>query len=215
MSGLSSEQGVTLVELLIGMLITAVLIIAIGGSLLVGVNTTEAAGRQVNEASWARVASNWFLTDVHGANDDSLVARCLDPSGGPSTLLRSFLVEDEPEVSPPSTTTTTTTTIGPSTTTTTTIGTTTTTTEPTVTTHYVEWWRQGGGDSISVVRTTCTVTTPLPDPPDPAYPPTSEGEVATDLSAVTINCSSSTCTLSWVGSESGETYQLTARKRIP
>ena len=61
---------------------------------------------------------------------------------------------------------------------------------------------------------TCTVVTPLPDPPDPTYPPTSSAAIATDLTTAELSCGGTTLGIPVdrfevpVESVEGRTYHL-------
>jgi len=95
--GLRSDRGFTLVELLIGMAIGAILIGAVGAALVVGLRITEEAGQQVGEAAWAQIVGSWFLTDVHSAEQVGVEPTC----DFPGSLVESFAWTADPDVDPP------------------------------------------------------------------------------------------------------------------
>lgn len=82
----SSEDGFTLVELIIALGIGGLLIWATATALIIGLRTTEETGDQVSDAAWARIVGTWFLTDVQGAEYVG-VETCGVP---PGSLVESF-----------------------------------------------------------------------------------------------------------------------------
>ncbi len=62
-----SEDGFTLVELIIALGVGGLLIWAIATALIIGLRTTDETGDQVGDAAWAGIVGTWFLTDVQGA----------------------------------------------------------------------------------------------------------------------------------------------------
>jgi prepilin-type N-terminal cleavage/methylation domain-containing protein len=199
-----AERGFTLVELLVAIAIGVILTGTLATTLILGLRTTEEAGVQVMEASWAQIVGSWFLTDVHGSESFSPGPEfaCYALGSPPEDaigLVGSFAWTAPDHFDA----------------------------EPAVQTH-ADWWlldedgAEGDG-SLILTRTTCTFQGPtLMDGPDREF-------IAQHTEDATIACDADgddaedgrVCTLTWTASLSptasgrdDRTYQVTALRRL-
>ncbi len=93
----SSEDGFTLVELIIALGIGGLLVWAIAAALIIGLRTTQETGDQVSDAAWARIVGTWFLTDVQGAEYVGVETCGVPPSDLVESFTRSLAVAGPPQ----------------------------------------------------------------------------------------------------------------------
>src|SRR5437870_4358144 len=73
---MGNQEGVTLVEVMIGMVITGIIIIAIGSALFAVMGTTDATNKRMEESHDVQIASAYVANDVQSASNVSLTGTC-------------------------------------------------------------------------------------------------------------------------------------------
>src|SRR5947199_7557345 len=83
----SEESGFTLVELIVGMVITGLLISAIGSALIVVLRTTDVTNARFAESHDVQITSAYVANDVQSASSVSVSNATPDCSGAFTTLV--------------------------------------------------------------------------------------------------------------------------------
>lgn len=84
---LRDEEGFTLIEVLVGMVILSIIMVAIAAALIVGMQTTDSTTARLNESHDAQISSAYLANDVQSAANVSVV------SGGASCASTTKLVD--------------------------------------------------------------------------------------------------------------------------
>jgi prepilin-type N-terminal cleavage/methylation domain-containing protein len=195
-----SDEGFTLVELLISLGIASGLIFVVSASVILGFRTTEESSDQINEAAWGRIIASWFIADVHAVSESESTPLCVSPDQ-PADMLIRFTRPDDPNAEPPDP-------LDPE-------------AEPLITNHTEWWFAAGSGD---LLRSTCATEEPPPSDPGDDYPATETDVIATDLASLSISCAgSASCEVTWIvpvsedapnRSASDRTYSITVSRRV-
>jgi prepilin-type N-terminal cleavage/methylation domain-containing protein len=82
-----NEDGFTLPELMIGMVIMSLLIVAIGGALIVSLKTTGSTEQRLNETRDVLITSSYVANDVQSAASINVSNGTADCSGAFTTLV--------------------------------------------------------------------------------------------------------------------------------
>ncbi len=96
-SKLGSEDGFTLMELVIALGIGTLFIGAIGTAFAIGLRTTEETANQVGEAAGAQIVGTWFLADVQSAEQIGGDRCGVSPSDVVEVFTRSTAVDPPQE----------------------------------------------------------------------------------------------------------------------
>jgi len=78
------EDGFTLPELMIGMVIMSLLIVAIAGALIVSLKTTGSTEQRLHESQDVLITSSYLANDVQSASDVNVAAGASGCSGSSS-----------------------------------------------------------------------------------------------------------------------------------
>src|SRR4026209_1062589 len=84
---LLADDGFTLVELMVGMVITVIIFGAIAGAMIVSFRTTDVTQQRMSESHDAQISSAYLANDVQSAAAVQLGSGG-DCSGAPTTLIR-------------------------------------------------------------------------------------------------------------------------------
>lgn len=101
MNGTRNEDGFTLPELLVSVVILGIISGAITGAIITGLNVTDGTSQRIKESTDAQLASAYFANDVQSSGTVVPAAHpaCAPPAGG--TAIVSFSWEDPSEPAVP------------------------------------------------------------------------------------------------------------------
>lgn len=85
------ENGFTLIELLLTVVITGIIIVALGESLLVGIRNTDDVTKRISDSRDAQLTARYFVADVQSSDAVLMTdapAPCGDPAAGYAPVAR-------------------------------------------------------------------------------------------------------------------------------